>query len=31
VRKHQYLIDGELQDEVFVGCFNPKLAPPTAP
>ncbi len=31
VRKHQYLIDGELQDEVFVGCFNPKLAPLTAP
>lgn len=29
VRKHQYLVDGELQDEVFVGCFNPKLAPPT--
>jgi ribosomal-protein-alanine N-acetyltransferase len=31
VRKHQYLIDGVLQDEVFVCCFNPKLAPPTAP
>lgn len=31
VRKHQYLIDGQDQDEVFVGCFNPKLAPTAAP
>lgn len=23
VRKHQYLIEGVLQDEIFVGCFNP--------
>ena len=23
VRKAQYLVDGVLQDEIFVGCFNP--------
>jgi ribosomal-protein-alanine N-acetyltransferase len=23
VRPRQYLIDGQLQDEIFVGCFNP--------
>lgn len=27
VRKHQYLIEGVLQDEIFVGCFNPDASP----
>lgn len=26
VRKNQYLVDGVLQDEIFVGCFNPESA-----
>ena len=26
VRKDQYLVDGMLQDEIFVGCFNPAMA-----
>lgn len=25
VRKGQYLVDGVLQDEIFVGCFNPEF------
>jgi len=31
VRPRQYLINGSLQDEVFVGCFNPKFSPPASP
>lgn len=27
VRKDQYLVDGVLQDEIFVGCFNPATQP----
>lgn len=27
VRKGQYRVDGVLQDEIFVGCFNPDAGP----
>ena len=30
VRKGQYLVDGALQDEIFVGCFNPDAPGSTA-
>jgi RimJ/RimL family protein N-acetyltransferase len=29
VRPRQYMIDGSLQDEIFVGCFNPDYPDPS--